>query len=430
MSAFTKTVRPAAVAAAGLALALTGMFGFAGAASADPIVAPGETLPRVLNATGSDTLQDGMNGVANSVTDPVSGKKALSSWDATGTSTITTTANAFKRPNGSTDGIIALSSAVSGLPGTWGGQTDTLARTEVNVARSSSSIGSGMQDNNGPLLYLPWAVDAVTYATSSNTVIPSGIPLTATNPAGANGTKDKPFGLSLTSIYGGVGHIQGALPGTTSPVYKFYVGTGTPASGFTKLDVYVPQEGSGTREFFGTKVGQNFKKGVALPAGVTDKVGGVTPVQEHNGSALVGNNKAIVPFSIAQHLAQTNAAAATPAGQINGVPVADRRSGALLNKVGTALPTKVDPITGKTVLNSAFPINRTVYNVVERDALIAQLTPGVPNPKYNATLAAVFGSGGSAYNKPQIQDFGFGISGEAGKDHTNTPSLRAKLRLS
>ncbi|NIH55438.1 hypothetical protein [Brooklawnia cerclae] len=394
-------------------LALTG---FSSQASADP--ASTSTYGQLV-AVGSDTLQDFGNGLSTALGN-VSGTSTLklASYDATGSSTIQTRSGgvSFTRPNGSGDGVKALSASAQGT--IWGGAN---LSGQVDIARSSSKYTTSTVS---ALAYVPVGVDAVTYATSSDSAIPSGILEGDVSQDGV-GTWDSetgtvhPADLTLRNIFQGNGYLEGTISSVT---YKFYSGAGNPAdgSGYTKLNVYVPQSGSGTRSFWASTLGFSNS---SLPAGVSDTFGLYNPdtevttttdVQEHNGLVVTkpeaateteqaeqGNQNwetAIVPFSIAQYVAQTNAAEGTLSG------VTDRRHGAELNSVGNVAPTSGG------ALNSSFPIKRDVYFV----ATTARLT----NPTTDADrLLAKFliNSGtadipwiGSTALQSTITNYGFG----------------------
>jgi hypothetical protein len=77
-------------------------------------------------------------------------------------------------------------------------------------------------------------------------------------------------------------------------------------------------------------------------------------VQEHDGRALTGHNNYIMPFSIAQHIAQGNA--------LPGVE--DRRGPAILGSVDGVSPYKAGTTPPNSELNASFPFNRKVYNIV------------------------------------------------------------------
>ncbi|MGH3777783.1 MAG: hypothetical protein ACRDRR_18975 [Pseudonocardiaceae bacterium] len=112
-----------------------------GSALADPVSPTG---PRQLPGVGSDTTQDVMNGYGNGVafsTPPyagviVGGTKIVASYDATGTTTITTkptpACTGIPRPNGSSDGVNALAGLKPGFPA----DCAEFARSSANSAPS------------------------------------------------------------------------------------------------------------------------------------------------------------------------------------------------------------------------------------------------------------------------------------------------------
>lgn len=168
---------------------------------------------------------------------------------------------------------------------------------------------------------------------------------------------------------------------------------GNQASG-AQIVPFKPQAGSGTLSFWTSQVGGTL--GSIVSDTYTDG-SGAHSVQEHDGAVTAALTNAIVPFSIAQHLAQGNSA--TLATNY-GITVTDRRSGAVLGSVNGVAPT----VLGK--LNTAFPISRAVYTVVQYTELST-----------NTALAAAFqGSTASAYNATRpgspsnlvVTDFGFG----------------------
>lgn len=326
-SSFRKAAVACVAGAAAIGLAFSG----ATAASADPIGTP---IPRTINLTGSDTTQDVMNGIANVALD--GGQKYIGSYNAGTTGDWTNLGLTGATPNGSSQGLAALSAADQNL--LWNGQA---VAGKINAARSSSSPGS-RANVNGPLQFIPFARDAVTYATAASTNVPNGIPLTATSGA-----------LSLQAIFTCVPGIH------TFDEERFYTvkKVGDPESvyvGATKLEPIQLQSGSGTRSFWEGVVGT----GTCVQGNA----------QEHRGEALENKPNALVPFSISQWIAQANAGADSQAdgeGEIAGIPVTDRRFGAQLNAVGTS-----QPIAGGKQ-NSAFvtQLTRNVYNVIPHDVV-------------------------------------------------------------
>ncbi|MFG6446489.1 hypothetical protein ACFXQA_14610 [Microbacterium sp. P07] len=418
----------ATVAVAGLA------FGAALPANAEPLGSP---TYRSLAGAGSDTTQDVLNGLSQSLT--ISGTKVIGSYNATGSATIKTksTGATFQRPNGSTEGVRALSAALQGTsyPATGG---TTLSSTDLQFARSSSGVSSSLASTTGPLQYIPMGIDAVTYATSPTTGstptrVPNGIIVgTTTSPTG---TFAAPAPLTLRNIYNG-GFVQ--VDPAVSTSQKFYAGTAyadqaaldaafPPANTVIKLYPYLPQAGSGTRSFWATTVGIN---NTTPPAHVSstfvDGTGVTRDVQEHNGQVVspgTGANRnpvarnAIVPFSISQFIAQGRAAALTTK---YGVTVTNRRVSAELRNIGAELPIE------DGALNPDFPVRRSVYNVVANSAItgansgsqLAQVFVGSTGLAYNQTTAP---DGSDADTAPDatitgnvITDYGFAINPTAG----------------
>ena len=399
------------------AVSLIAAVGLSGAialpANADPKVPnpTSESQEVALVGVGSDTIQDLFTGLTQAVADN-GANQVFASYDATGSATITTRVlgQAFTRPNGSGPGLVALKSAVSGSVVPDGTASVVLHGSDVQFSRSSG-YNSSTLSSTGRYAQIPIAVDAVTYATSGSvtTKVPSGIAEGGT-PSTAVGTIAAPDPLTLSNIFDGNGYVSGVVGGVT---YQFFSGSGASSNqtAWPKLDVFVPQSGSGTRNFWYTALALGTN--TVLPAGVLDTyipAGTTTPVinEEHNGSAIQSDAYGIEPFSIAQWSAQSNSA------NINGIygtAITDRRHGVLLNNVGSVSPT----VSGG--LNTAFPISRPVFVDVE----FAQL-------KVNPLLQAVFvndssfAASSTIYNATNpldgttnvITDFGFAKIPSAG----------------
>lgn len=297
---------------------------------------------------GSDTLQDALNALGNGTT--ISGGsvrsltagKAVGSFDATGSASIQTKPNGvrFGRPNGSGDGVKALSRSIDGAKytsGTLGAPADVNIAGQVDIARSSSGPGTSA-NATGPLVYVPFGRDALTYAHTGTAAAFDTIDLA---------TLTGIFDCSITTL-GGV---------AVTPV--------------------IPQAGSGTRTDWLSKLGLANAYSTANPACV--KVG-----QEHDTKNLADGSvfpaNAVTPMSAAQWVAQN--------------------TGAGINRIGTVNPVKVgSPLAGipattgagaATVPNPAFYANgtwgRDTYVVVE----YARVEVG--NPKYDANLDALIDS--------------------------------------
>lgn len=274
-------------AAAGLT-GLAATVGVSSLAYAEPTPAG----PRALSGVGSDTTQDVLNALSEAVL-AADGTKQIASYDATGGGTITTKASAnctFPRPNGSGAGRAALLKALNPSDPTFGC---------LDFSRSSSLTLTPTEQG---LTYIPFAVDAVSYAVTSGSSIPKNL------------TK-----AQLTAIY------RCEDPTVPAPL--------------------LPQSGSGTRAFWLQQLGlTETTKGACV---VDSKSG--TSVQENDGRFVTGAQD-IVPFSVAAYVAQSNGAAT------------DTRGVAELGSVDGVSPTNG---TGNMrSLNTDFGIKRSVYNVL------------------------------------------------------------------
>lgn len=323
--------------AAGAALGVAATLFATVPASAEP-VSPSYTV------VGSDTLQDVLNALANGTgisganVRSAAGDKSIGSFDATGSSWIQTKPNGprFGRPNGSGDGVKALSRSIDKAPytsGTPGAPAGVVITGQVDVARSSSGAGSAANPT-GPLAYLPFGRDALSYAHSG----------------GANAAFD---GIDKATL-------KGLFECTITQV------------GGVDVTPVIPQAGSGTRKDFIGKIGVTEASMLEVSEGGCVVVG-----QEHDtknladGSAFPAN--AVTPMSAAQWVAQNTGA---------GV---DRRGAGV--KIGS-------PIAGTpavTGTGSSMAPNKTFYDdgTWGRDTYIivenARITVG--DAKYDAGLA-------------------------------------------
>jgi ABC-type phosphate transport system substrate-binding protein len=261
------------------------------AATADP---SGPPTPRALNGVGSDTIQGVENALAGQITDG-SGNRLLGSWDAVGSATISTVpgnaACTINRPNGSNAGRAALETSLQANDGCL-----QYARSSKLDLTTAAPV---------PLTYVPFAVDAVTYAVTGGSNVPRQLALT-----------------DVKAIY----HCD-----------PNYVGTGPNFS----IKVLLPQAGSGTRSFWESTVGITDADVTAgkYPC-ISDKSNG-QPIEEHDGRVL--DNNAIAPFSIAQYIAQASNT------------ITDHRGQAVLGTIDGLTPT---------IENGNFGVTREVYNVI------------------------------------------------------------------
>lgn len=290
-------------------------------ASADP---PAGTFKPIVGV-GSDTTQDVVNGLATVVS-------SLGSYDATGSATIkvSSTGPTFNRPNGSTAGVQALSaSANPGGTHTWPAAGGVNITDELDFARSSSGPSSSFVGTD--LTFIPFARDAVTFAVNAASDFPRNIALGS---AAQDGISPAPF--------------------TLRNIYRCAVTTYVDAD-FAPVTIrpLIPQAGSGTRAFWLSALGLT----EAQVTGCATDLGGT--IQEHDGSLIKGAGD-IAPFSVAQYLSQSNY-------KTLPTPVDERRGVIELGKIGGAKPIRIT--ANGNELNTSFPVNRLVYNVVESSRL-------------------------------------------------------------
>jgi len=282
----------------------------------------------------------------------------------------------FSRPDGSGQGVNALifsidqSSQVTQLP------VPPQANC-VDIARSSSAPGNN-QSNSGQLVYIPFALDAVAGATGPATAgTIGGVSAVASQITTAN-----QFTLTdLVNLYKNCANVtEGGV--TYNP--------NTATAGQQQIDLYVPQSGSGTRNFWSTTLGFN---ATTLPSCVHDTiVNGADKndlVEENDGTAVATDPDGYGPFSISQWISQRNGHD-------------DRRHGAVENDINAISPfSNGNASTG--ALNTAYPVTREVYNVVQ----YSRVATGGAN--FDAGLAALLVGTGSALCKDtfQIESYGF-----------------------
>lgn len=382
-----------AVAVAALAVSL------AAPAQADP---PATVIPyRTLVAVGSDTTQDVTNGLSVTATDSSNYPSVLASYNATGSSTIQTRSGGalFQRPNGSTNGLRALRASEGGA--SFGSPAVPLG--SVDLARSSSTYTT---ETPNALAYVPFALDAVTWASSSafQSTIATDLPLGSFvgegQTAGADatlGTDDDVYDLTLTNIFGLDNGNDTTGVNLTDGINTFVVGS--QATSGADIIPFKPQAGSGTLQFWQGVIGGSYSDLVADE--YTDG-SGTHDVQEHDGAVTAALDEAIVPFSIAQHTAQGNSATLA---STYGVTVTDRRNGAVLGQIDS-----VAPLAGGE-LNGSFPVKRDVYFVAATD----RLTSPASTPDDQALVKFLLGGSYTGAKwvcdlDTTITDFGFGTS--------------------
>lgn len=153
---------------------------------------------------------------------------------------------------------------------------------------------------------------------------------------------------------------------------------------------YLPPAGSGTRSFF---------VGTVLGAEPSTTCGPVHTAAENDGSAIPADDRpaAILPYSVAQWVAQANGAgndvrAAVEVGAVDGLnPVA-----------GPDANGRYQP--DATVINGAFPGVRTVYNVL--DTRLPSYPQALRVVGFDASGAGYLCSGAPAVTQ-LLETFGF-----------------------
>jgi ABC-type phosphate transport system substrate-binding protein len=321
-----------------------GFAGFAvtqgGPASADP--------HQVYTVVGSDTIQDVYNQFSLD-----EGANLIGSWNATNPTNLNlinediTPNNAaggqcsFSRPNGSTQGANALRKSIN--------QSTTAAQLAiapgpncVDWSRSSSAPGSD-QKADGQLVFIPFAIDAVTGAVGSES---SSAFQTETNLLTT---------AQLTTLYNTCTNVT--MPDGTQLDPN---GTGNGTT-ILNIDLYLPQSGSGTAKFWASKTG-----GYSLsppPAcdhqtivNATNPANDGTVVEEHDGSAVSDDPNGYGPFSIAQYIAQSG-----------GFGI-NRIHNAILVDINSIAPE----VNGSLNLNASF--TREVYDVIPYNNVTSGMT--------------------------------------------------------
>ncbi|MDP1818338.1 MAG: hypothetical protein Q8K58_00405 [Acidimicrobiales bacterium] len=344
---------------------------------------PATADPKQFNAAtgvGSDTTQDVMNALAGftntssytpAQSSAASGRRQLTSWDATGSACITPKAPGatFTRPNGSTGGRRALSRSIDGSgydAANCGGGLKVISGL-VQYARSSA----GPSGSGTALTYIPFGRDALSFGYYANGVAPvttlTSAQLTSlfrNGPATIDGVEIVPCGIQLGS-------------GT----YQFWnTATGNTAD----------QEATGTQVC----------NSAALDAGLNPNLSGRS--QENDASALkargdlpaFAGKQVIIGFSAANFISQSNGVVASqlPAGGVVKLGAIDALG---LPHTGTA--PSLSPSSG---FYASTTYGRDVYNVLSKGLL--------DNPGNNDIKTLFVGStSGVCTSTSTIQTFGF-----------------------
>jgi len=367
----TVKIRKAVALSAAIGVAIAGI-SLSVPANADP-VSPGYSI------VGSDTLQDAVNALVNGTSISgtfvrvTAGGNPVGSFDATGSAAIQLKPGGpyIGRPSGSGDGKKALSRALDG--NNWAKNNITANVVgQVDLARSSSgastTTGNGDINASGPLVFIPFGRDAVSYA------FRFGAGKTLADAPGL----DSLSAAQLLQIFNGVT----TTIGTVTVVPK------------------LPQASSGTRQFFLGAIGAG---STSNPAGVPDAA--TTTTVENDGGAFgtpAAGTVQIFPFSAASWIAQVNGA--TP---INTTGVA-----ALGSAGGTAPFTGTSPLVPNSAFYSSTTWGRDVYII----APAAKILPGASfdqdladlvDPTKTSSLTYFGASASPATSKAVKLRFGF-----------------------
>ncbi len=382
------------------------MLGFAGAAFAAAVPASADPAFNFVGV-GSDTTENVMDLFAGQTSGGIIGTYDAVNPVSQVADEIITPAVAgsggnqsncsFTRPNGSGQGFKALDYSFN--TSTTLGQLATppqagcLAFSRSSAAPGSvAATGPGALDTSGGLIYVPFALDAVTDATG---------PATATSET----TQCVSTTTGCTNVVNGIGTITFTTTPTaitnanlftlanlktlygscaTVTVNGVTYNPATATTGQTQIDLYAPQAGSGTLSFWESAMGVTAVQSCWHQTIVAGPAVGIS-VEEHDGSAVASDPNGIAPISIAKWLAMSN-----------GVSL-DVRHGDVLQPIGG-----VSPFSSGN-LNTAFPITREVYNVMAYN----EITSGGSN---NPVLTGLFAGTSSALCQSAftIEEEGFG----------------------
>ncbi|MFD0745455.1 hypothetical protein ACFQ1L_29310 [Phytohabitans flavus] len=402
------------IGAAGVcALVASLMVGVAGPAAADP---SGPSSPINIDGSGGPTTQDVMNALASQI--------GFSSWDATAPSSLitpkiaiaspaTVPCGTIARPRTDFDGVVALRRSLSGLPTTLppplpANYRNTTATYNNGIANppfnsrcfeySRSASGPGLNASpTGLLQYVPFGIDGLTVAVG---------PASGANATLITGTFTLP---QLQTMYS-TGAPVVASNGVSYDPVDAHNPADLPAPGSTAIHLLLPPPGSATRTRFANVLGFN---PFVLPPWVKDTYGAGLSVPENDGSAVAADRNAIMPYSIAQWLAQQGRA---------GTPI-DRRNGARLQSIGGISPLAPNGVHLNPNWHSI--LVREVFNVIPFAATTAGPGTGYLNDLWEIFVDTSNTPFSLCRRTSMITSWGFGLlpTGRCGK--ATDPALRA-----
>ena len=384
---------------------------------------------------GSDTIEDVLNALANgtsitrsSVRVTTPGGLTIGSFDATGGPSIITKTGGvrFSRPNGSSEGYRALSSSMLGdgvtftddnkfTSGTYqpalnasstGNASMPLGLRNINIygqvdiARSSSSKPASLGDPDvsdtvGTIARIPFGRDAfgLAFTDSLATKVCNAGQNSAVAPACVPYLNNSQLLSIFTSTVAGGPTVNVGPTGSTTPI---------------QIQGVVPQEGSGTRSDFVSKIGTT--------SNIVKAATAVKLAQEHDATGLIGDE--VTPMSVSRWIAMKNKVSF------------DRSASAVLGAITTAdagtatkpaLPTTgtAPALTPNTSYYADQTWGRDTYLFVER-ARITKPAAGQPKGKYDENLHALV--------DPDVQADGFVLNNLVNRE-TDANSKVGKVKL-
>lgn len=357
------------------------------AALATAAVVVGAALPanaepvRPYAAAGSDTTQDVWNGLTNDG-GPLSSIASYDAFDGTGVANDNQLIKSksagvwFVRPAGSGNGVKALSGTWDTANHNWKGKQ--LVNEEIDMARSSS----GPSGANDDLTYVPMGRDALSIAFNTSTGLPSSLNLTTSQ---------------IQELYTGVDN-----PSNDGAVVVAITG-GVPTVNGITVDPKIPQAGSGTRSFFLGAIGG---APATWPSYITED-----NLPENNGSAIP-NGGDLIPFSVAQWIAQHNAIPGIANSTTGNMSIASINGQAPTGGSGTALTPGA--LYGPNTLGTynTVPVagtgtfNRDVYDVIP-----TQFTSGSATAKQGVLVTSITSTLSGTAGTNIVKRYGFGKLG-------------------
>ena len=398
-------------------------------AQADPIEANNKSPYAQLVGVGSDTLQDVDNGLSKAIGRvSTNGLWKLASYDATASVRFAPNADSsVARPNGSGDGLEALLVSIGQVASNDGKawfdsstvywKSDGSADDVVGDIHYSRSSSTPTVVETGAVNYIPFAKDAVTFATR-NGKFPALSIGTVSDTADEDGVAESSlfaiYRCEATAIVTNKAGVPQKLvkKSVYTEVSAANGGYNSATENLIDIAALLPQEASGTSQFWA-----KYFMGAAKPTmanfpcvsrtivdqdasdAATDADDVNDSVQEHSGAALITSGS-ITPFSIPKWI-----------GMAKDLPgVTDVRNSATLGSI-TVGQTVIAPTTGSgknMVLNPTFltntttdDITRTIFHVVPHRLVTDETT--LEYAMFNGTDSLV------CQEKATIREYGFGL---------------------